>query len=253
MKQRIITTFLILLVVVPPLLLGGVLLELLKLLIMVFGGYEIMHLSKHKKPTWLIVLLIVGIVGIYYIPSEFAFAAMAAYFLIVMALPVFLKEFTSEDSFLALAYMILMRVLIVAFGTIQAVSLSMVWFIIICNFSSDIFAYFVGMKFGKHKLIPRVSPKKTVEGALGGWFFGALIGFAFAYFNIASIELVHLAIMAICIPVVSQIGDLAFSSVKRHYEIKDFGTLLPGHGGVLDRIDSMIFSFIFIYILLVVF
>lgn len=109
---------------------------------------------------------------------------------------------------------------------------------------TDSFAYFCGRLFGKHKLIPEVSPKKTVEGAIGGVIFGTLgvviYGLVVAKAFGATPNYPVLAIGGILIPVVSQIGDLVMSAIKREYGIKDFGKMLPGHGGLLDRFDSSI-------------
>ncbi len=109
---------------------------------------------------------------------------------------------------------------------------------------TDTFAYFCGRLFGKHKLIPTVSPKKTVEGAIGGAVFCALTAFIYglvikACFGVAPNYPV-LIVSGLLIAVVSQIGDLAMSAVKRQHELKDFGKVLPGHGGILDRFDSSI-------------
>lgn len=109
---------------------------------------------------------------------------------------------------------------------------------------TDTFAYFCGRLFGKHKLIPSVSPKKTVEGAIGGVVFGAISAVVYGLvvdlvFNVTPDYLV-LLLAGLIIPVVSQIGDLVMSAIKREYDIKDFGKILPGHGGLLDRFDSSI-------------
>ncbi len=109
---------------------------------------------------------------------------------------------------------------------------------------SDTFAYFTGRAIGKHKLIPEVSPKKTVEGSIGGIVFTA-VAFV-AYGGIVSktgsfsMNYVGMAVTGAVLSVVSQIGDLSASVVKRHYGIKDYGKLFPGHGGVLDRFDSVL-------------
>ena len=112
---------------------------------------------------------------------------------------------------------------------------------------SDIFAYFTGYFFGKHKLIPEVSPKKTVEGAIGGMLFCGIgcIVFAVVYSIINETPLdvllfVRMFAIGLICSVVSQIGDLLMSVVKRRYDVKDYGKLFPGHGGVLDRFDSVI-------------
>ena len=109
---------------------------------------------------------------------------------------------------------------------------------------TDIFAYFCGMALGRHKLIPDVSPKKTVEGAVGGILFCAIsyviYGLIVSHFFDVELNIVALGIFGIIISVVSQIGDLAASLIKREYEVKDYGSLFPGHGGVLDRFDSVL-------------
>ena len=109
---------------------------------------------------------------------------------------------------------------------------------------TDIFAYFTGVFIGKHKLIEDVSPKKTIEGSIGGIVFCAI---SFVVFGIIvdkffdrSANLVFLAISGVVVSVISQVGDLIMSVIKRHYGIKDYGKLFPGHGGVLDRFDSVL-------------
>ena len=113
---------------------------------------------------------------------------------------------------------------------------------------TDIFAYFTGVLLGKHKLIPDVSPKKTVEGAIGGVVFCALafVGFGLLYNTLwvaegaSKLSLVMMAVIGVLVSIVSQIGDLSLSLLKRKYGIKDFGKVFPGHGGVMDRFDSVL-------------
>ena len=113
---------------------------------------------------------------------------------------------------------------------------------------TDTFAYFSGYLFGKHKLIPDVSPKKTVEGAIGGVTFCVLafVGFSLLYNNLwlaeggRALPVWLMAIVGLVTAVVSMVGDLTMSLVKRHYGIKDYGRILPGHGGFLDRFDSVL-------------
>ncbi len=119
---------------------------------------------------------------------------------------------------------------------------------------TDIFAYFTGKLFGKHKLIPDVSPKKTVEGAVGGLLFAVLFmvlyGLFVGMFTSAEPNYFPLVIAGVVMSVASMAGDLIASLVKRHYKIKDYGWILPGHGGILDRFDSVLASaalLIFLY------
>lgn len=119
--------------------------------------------------------------------------------------------------------------------------------------STDTGAYFIGMLFGKHKLIPEVSPKKTVEGAFGG-VLGCVVGFVLYGFIVSklhsdiSVNYLLLILLALVVSVISQLGDLIASFVKREQGIKDFGFIFPGHGGVLDRFDSIIAVAPLIYI-----
>ena len=119
-----------------------------------------------------------------------------------------------------------------------------IWLVFMGAWVTDTAAYFVGKFLGKHKLIPDVSPKKTVEGAIGGTVFCivAFVVYGILVNKFAGIEvnLVFLAVAGLVASIVSQLGDLSMSKLKRTYGIKDFGNLLPGHGGVLDRFDSIL-------------
>ncbi|MCR4849704.1 MAG: phosphatidate cytidylyltransferase [Lachnospiraceae bacterium] len=130
----------------------------------------------------------------------------------------------------------------------------LVWMIFVCSWASDTCAYCVGMLFGKHRLAPVLSPKKSVEGAIGGIAGSAIVGFLLAYFwyqnNIDAPGIVWMVpLIAAAGSVLSQVGDLAASAIKRNFEIKDYGRLIPGHGGIMDRFDSVTFTAPVIYFL----
>ena len=132
----------------------------------------------------------------------------------------------------------------------------LVWLIFIGAWGSDTCAYCVGVLFGKHKFAPKLSPKKSIEGSIGGIVGAALIAFIYATIfqnKITGIENPQFAFTVIgaASSVLAQIGDLAASAIKRDYNIKDYGKLIPGHGGILDRFDSILFTAPVVYYLAV--
>ncbi len=129
-----------------------------------------------------------------------------------------------------------------------------VWLIYISSWVCDTFAYLIGVAIGKHKLAPNLSPKKSIEGSIGGICGSVLAGFIYSYFLLEKqIPGSMIGVLIVCTvgAIVSQTGDLAASAIKRNHDIKDYGHLIPGHGGILDRFDSVIFTAPMIYYLLV--
>lgn len=126
-------------------------------------------------------------------------------------------------------------------------------FLLVVIWSNDTFAYFTGKKIGKHKLAPIISPKKTVEGAIGGIAGGAMAGLLLVHFSGMDSDPLSTILITIVIGLVAMAGDLAESLLKRGAGVKDSGTIIPGHGGVLDRIDSLIFPVPLLYYYLAVY
>lgn len=134
-----------------------------------------------------------------------------------------------------------------AFLRIEATGIHRAYLLLpfILSFACDTFAYFTGLAIGKHKLAPKVSPKKTIEGSIGGICGNVVCGCIFAFlmdrFFGAGIGYGPMIILALCCAVVAQVGDLSFSLIKREFGVKDYGKLFLEHGGVLDRFDSVLF------------
>lgn len=131
--------------------------------------------------------------------------------------------------------------------------LFLVALVFLCSWGCDTCAYCVGVLIGKHKMAPKLSPKKSVEGAIGGLAGAALFGMLYALainrWGGASASPASYALICFVGGMISMVGDLAASAIKRNHEIKDYGTLIPGHGGILDRFDSVIFTAPVIYYL----
>ena len=146
-------------------------------------------------------------------------------------------------------------------------STALFFFVLIATFGNDIMAYFVGVFFGKHKMSPRVSPNKSWEGFFGGWLLGGLVslGYAMIVEGCGNPVLHNLPIfgpdskwwalvfLSFTLPLIGVVGDLTLSLIKRHFGIKDYSNLLAAHGGVLDRVDSLMFCCIFASAFIVVF
>ncbi len=132
-----------------------------------------------------------------------------------------------------------------------------IWIIFIGSSATDTCAYFVGVLFGKNKLIPNVSPKKTIEGSIGG-IVGTIVimsvyGKYLMNMNVIDVPVIHFVVLGFVTSIVSQVGDLFASTIKRFVGVKDYSNILPGHGGILDRFDSIMFiaPMIYFYIKLV--
>jgi len=140
-----------------------------------------------------------------------------------------------SSTYFAIIYVPLMLINISYLGNTK-----FIWLIFTIAFGTDTFAYIIGSTMGKHKLSPKLSPKKSVEGAIGGIIGSLLVTVIYSYyFEIGPIWI--LACLAIIASIFAQIGDLAASKLKREAGIKDYGNIIPGHGGILDRFDSIIF------------
>ena len=125
---------------------------------------------------------------------------------------------------------------------------------LVVAWATDIFAYAIGKRFGKHKF-SKVSPKKSIEGCVSGALGAVLCSIIYILVmkNFVNIDIsyVHICVMSLILSVISQIGDFVASSIKRFVDVKDYSNLLPGHGGMLDRIDSLIFIAPFVYMFLI--
>ena len=223
--------------------------------------YECFKRTGKAKPTqWVGYLNCILITILQFVDKEKLYATM----LIVLAMSMlilFIEQIITGGkktivdimvTIFGIAYVPFLLVFFTLLRDKQPMGLIYIAYIFTSAWGSDTFAYLIGKKFGKHKLTP-ISPKKTVEGAIGG-VLGALL-FSLLYtvvinnFMHLSINYLHIAIITSVLAIIGEIGDLAASGIKRYCGIKDFSDLLPGHGGMLDRIDSLLLITPFAYIL----
>ena len=132
----------------------------------------------------------------------------------------------------------------------------LIWFVITTSWGTDVIAYIIGKNFGKHKF-SKVSPNKTIEGCVGGIIgavaFSLICAYAINLNSDIKIDYCTISIISAILSIIGQVGDFSASVIKRYFEVKDFGELFPGHGGMIDRIDSVMFIAPFAYFLLIVF
>lgn len=167
-----------------------------------------------------------------------------------MAYPIFNKKYSTISSALTVfgyIYIVSFFNLLVKIDEMNSGN-KLIWMVFLIAWCCDTMAYYTGMLFGKRKLCPEVSPKKTVEGAIGG-ILGSIVGLIiWKIFNFQiNISIPQLIVLGIFGGIVSQLGDLSASLIKRYVGIKDYGKIMPGHGGVLDRFDSILFIIPVVY------
>ena len=251
MKERIISAVIALLITVPLVLLGGVYFDILVIVLGLLGVREMIN-AKGNIPNLmryisyvLFVILIVNnfeLVGTTFsINIELVILSIISLFL-----PLIMyhddKKYNIIDALYLFATVIFLSIAFNLFVIVRDNGIMLTLYLFLITITTDTFAYIGGSKFGKNKLAPTISPKKSVEGFFIGLIFGTIIPVLVYYFCInSSINILILILITALLSVIGQFGDLIFSSIKRHFGVKDFSNLMPGHGGVLDRLDSIIF------------
>lgn len=251
MKQKIITGALLAAVLGPALYMGGPVFRVVVALFVAIGSREISSIFEPKWPKWMTLIILGIIIGFALTPTTYLFATVVATLFLVFLFVVLFDWFEIADG--SLLFVLLMIVGLGVNGVLAVLDYGSlaILYVAVATYMTDTAAYFVGMRFGKRKLAPTVSPNKTIEGAVGGWVISSLVALIYASLLLSSkFEMNVLVITSLTMPMIGQLGDLALSSIKRYIGVKDFGTLFPEHGGVLDRIDSLLFNFMFFYVVL---
>lgn len=259
-KTRLLSGIVLVIVALVLIITGGNLLLVSTLLISYIGMFELYRIFHIEKE-------LPGMVGylaatVYYCNLKFGFLPDLMMFVLgLLILLMFVYVFTypkyKTEQLLA-AFFGVFYVAVMLSYVYQTRMLSMgayiVWLIFLCSWGCDTCAYCVGVLIGKHKMSPKLSPKKSVEGAVGGVVGAALLTILYDMvfknaMGVGNTEVYIMAAISAVGALVSMVGDLTASAIKRNYDIKDYGKLIPGHGGILDRFDSVIFTAPMIYFL----
>ncbi|MFA5459488.1 MAG: phosphatidate cytidylyltransferase [Bacilli bacterium] len=257
MKQRVISAIVVLGLVLPIIFVGGNLFYLAVTILAVLALRELLAVRKRERDlpfimkviAYLLLIMMVlnnyhNVEFIYYIDYR-----LLSLLLISLLLPLILyyndKIYNINDAFFLIAAIFFLGMAFNLLILIRNFSIYYFIFIFLLITITDTFAYITGYLIGQNKIAPKISPHKTWEGFIGGSVFGTIIS-TFFYYDIinSDINLMRLIPIIILLTVIGQMGDLVFSAIKRYYRKKDFSSLMPGHGGVLDRLDSTIFVII---------
>lgn len=260
MKQRVISSFFGIIILVLVLLGNQQIFDIVVTLISSMAIYEVicaMGLKEYKSMTSLAVLMPAVLMIFTYVSSEYLFAVVFAFIALFMLCMLFNhKRYSFSNTALFIAVSVMLSISFLHVSMVRRLgneNLDVLVVLIGC-WITDTCAYFSGFFFGKHKLAPEISPKKTVEGSVGGILGVILILVAYAQVagNImnVSVNTSSAVLVGLISGIVSQFGDLCASIIKREHNIKDFGNIMPGHGGVMDRFDSLLFVAPAIYYIL---
>ena len=248
MKKRIISAVVLILVLVPFLILGGKPFALCVGVISIFAYKEITSLYKYPLVVrFLGFMALISLIYSNFDSNTIAFGLdykLLSLMMLMIFIPVIFyqekKKYTTGDAFKLFGFIFLVGLGLNYMILIRSMGLKYFLFMILIPIITDTFAYIGGMLIGKHK-ITAISPKKSLEGFITGSFMGTFMMCVYYVTFIGSINIFKLMGIILILTVVSHLGDLFFSAIKRNHDIKDFSNLIPGHGGVLDRIDSQLF------------
>ena len=260
MKKRILSAIVMLAIVIPVVWIGGDWFRFGVGVVSILALKEILDLKKSHHPFPILVQFVAVIALLFIVLTEYdgysilfgvTYRGIAILLLSLLGLSVFYdeKKYTATDALFLIGSVLLLGTAFNAMILARMTDLYLFIYLILIFIFTDTFAMLMGMAFGRHKLIPKVSPKKTVEGSVLGSVIGTVVACIFYHFMVSPIT-VGVVFTTLGLSIIGQIGDLMFSKIKRENDIKDFSNLIPGHGGILDRLDSTIaimLAFLLVY------
>lgn len=252
MKMRIIGAILVILVSVPLLLIGKMPFIIACGVLGAFSLKELMELKKHhqKIPNFMFILsIILLILFIFWEMDTYIFSLYLdkEFFIFTFLCLVFptlfykREKYQTSDAIYLFGCILFLVMFCKSLIFLRTDNVYILWYLIFIAIFTDTFAFLIGSVIGHHKCSPRISPNKTWEGSIAGTIVGALLATLFYAIKIGNKNILNIIMLSILLSIAGQLGDLFFSKVKRENDIKDFSHLIPGHGGILDRIDSLIF------------
>ena len=263
MKNRVLSSAVMVLIFVPLLLIGGVPFTIFMAVLSLLGVYELTKIQDKDDSVPLLIKVFTYVMVafiVFYNMNNIDFNYTIDYKFITILISLFVipivfindnKTYNISDALYLISITLFLGFSFNVIALIRNYDLMYLIYLLLISTMTDVFAYISGKLIGKNKLCPKISPNKTIEVAVVGTFMGVFIASSFYHIFINhSYSLVMLILITTCLSIVGQIGDLVFSMIKRYYKTKDFSNIIPGHGGILDRLDSLIFiSLAFILIM----
>ena len=255
LKVRIISIIVMLIVLVPVIYYGGYLFAAAAGVLSVLAYKEVLDLKKSHKPIPLVasicglvalLYLVFGSYGKFTFDYAVSFSKVLVPFILIL-LPTVLynkEEYLTTDAFYLLGFIYLIGFTFNLLIVMRNINIYLLLYLLAVTIFTDMFAYLIGSLVGKNKLKPKISPNKSWEGTVAGLIGGSTISLIFYHSLINPINF-KIVFITLLLSMIGQLGDLFYSKVKRENEIKDFSNFIPGHGGILDRIDSLSFVIIF--------
>ncbi len=262
MKVRIISAIVALIIVIPLIYLGGYPFAIGCGILSMLGYMEILKLKKSHQEIPKVVQVLGLITLLYLVLGNYGETSLdyALSFqrillpLVLLLIPtVFYKndKYKMEDAFYLLSAVYLIGLFFNLLIIIRNANVFILLYLVSVTIFTDTFAYVIGCLIGKHKMCPKISPKKSWEGAIAGVIGGVTIALIVYHNLVAKLDF-KIILITILLSIIGQIGDLIFSKIKRENDIKDFSNIMPGHGGILDRFDSLTFI-VFTYVIIIMF
>lgn len=260
MLQRILTALAAMVILIPTIWLGGIVFELVIMILVILAFLEIMQMAKIRLISPETIIGVIATIGLALPEKYYTYFRVTP--LLILSLCSFLLLIItvfSENKFsFERVGVVTLGALYVGLGghyvlDIRQAGFWATMFIFMLTWVTDSGAYFVGRACGKRKLAPHISPNKTIEGSIGGVISAGVFTLMFyTIYPIFQLDVIGILFLGLTVSVAGQLGDLVESALKRFYYVKDSGQLFPGHGGVLDRFDSTLFSVVACHLILLI-
>lgn len=248
MKKRVISAIVALIIFVPLIILGGIYFKIAGCIVAVLGIREFLNLPhKNKRPKYVDVIIYTLTILLVFMDSK-----REIYYFLTILLPALAviycndnKKYNADEAFKLIGMTLFLGMIFHKMIVIRETNLWLLVYLFSITMLTDTYAQLGGILIGKHKMAPKISPNKTWEGAVSGAVLGTLCASTVYYIAISSdVSILGLIVVTFFLSCLGQLGDLFFSAVKRNHDIKDFSNIMPGHGGILDRLDSIVFVII---------